>query len=1303
MGDDASVRIHWREPDALALLTYEGASILGYQLVQLKTGENRVKVPMQSSLAGHASATVVTRKDLFGEMQLPQAFTERDSAVIPVEVHNSLKGEREIEVTLETSLNGAAHSESQTIEVEGPGVSRIEFPTSVGAEGAATFSLTVKSGDDQEDTVSRTVDVLPYGIPVYGVASGRSSQSTLAFVDLASQPGAVQRALEVVIGPSIDRSLVDAVVGSGQLSLPRAAMPGSSSVERAVSDVLGGVAVLQMIGATRTDDSPEAQALAGRIGLAVSQLISTQSEDGSWSWSGRPDRGNPDSYLSSRVMWAIAVARKAGFAVPNDSFNKGQQYLKSAFAQLPRSDRNGQTFLLLGMASCGCADFAFANRLHRERNQLSPAGLVHLALVLAELDRNEMATELIRFVKLPTEDDAVSDDRVAPWMSSGVELRAMYLLALDEIDSRNAHIGPLAEWLIRQRVGSRWPIEKSNGPAIAALAAWNSRSRHSDEKYKLTIRVNDQEIETLTFDPSVDKSRRIEIPLEVPNPVERQKVEFECEGRGTFSYSAVLNGFVPADKLKSSTSDWSVSRQYLPRLRMLDGKTIPRGFDVVNGSYKSFTNPMTQLPVGVDAHVTLMPRRHNTTGQPGEQYDYLVITEPIPAGCTVLEESVSGQFERFEIEPGQITFYVGNRRYPNNISYRLTGYVPGEYKVSQTVVRSFYNPQKIAVGKTKLLTVLESGREPSDKYRLTPDELYHLGKRLLAKGENAKAHEHLSTLFSDWRLDADKYKDVTTMLFQTSLVRNTDSEIVKYFEIIKERFPDVEVSFENILRVALAYRGLGEYERSYLVYRATVQGSFERESQVAGFLTARAEFARSVQVMERLLRDYPAESYMATATYALAQEIYRKAPVANEDARLKKAGVTRVHLIQAAITMLDHFLTTWPLDPAADQASFAAATALLDLDQYQAVIDRCEEYARRYPDSRLIDSFWYIIGYCHFELGEHEQALAMCRKVAESRFKVSATGAMRDADNKWEAIYIMGQVHHSLGDASDAIAEYEKVRERFKDADEAINFFSRKAISVEDVTTLAPKDKKSLTLKYRNVAEAALKVYRIDLMKFGLMQRNLDRITAINLAGIKPYHEETIKLGDGKDYRDVEKAVDLPLEDEGAYLVVCRGGDLYASGLVVVSPLDLEVQEDSVSGRVRVTVKDRVRERFVNKVHVKVIGTANDEFNSGHTDLRGLFIADDVQGTSTIIALADKNRYAFYRGTIPLQGVTPNQAPAAPEEDAAGEAAPQAVDGKQLLRSNVFNQNGKFQSEQKANFDDLLNNDRSGVKTKEAY
>ncbi len=795
--------------------------------------------------------------------------------------------------------------------------------------------------------------------------------------------------LEILIGANVNRSLLESVLGGGFDAVQRCGLPSSSPIERSISDVLGGIELLGMIGDARESDTPEAQALTGRISSAVTQLISAQHEKGGWAWTGISSAGNSDQYLSSRVMWALSAARKAGFAVSSEPFDKGKAFLNTSFASASQSDLERQTILLHAMAVAGTGDFAFANRLYRERNRLSPSGLTHLALTLAAMNHKEMAGELIELINVPIDNSPLAAQtrvRISPWMRNRVELQAMYLLALQEIVPDHPDAAKLAKSLMAARVGSRWPVEKSNGPAIAALARWQARTRHVSEKYTLAIAVNDQEVETLTIDPSKEGSRRVRIPDELLRTDKPQRIEFQLDGRATFSYSAVLTGFVAADKIVSTTKNWTVDRRYEPANRMFEGRTVPRGFSVVDGSYRSFTNPLTQLPVGDRGQVTLSPRRHQTTGRSGEQYDYLVLTEPIPAGCTVLAGSVSGAFERFEIEPGQITFYIGDRRYPADIHYTLVGYTPGQFRAPQSILRSFYEPSQFAVSKVKELAVLESGSDTVDQYKLTPDEHYYLGEKEFAKENYDAAHTHLTELYDNWRLDADKYKNIVQWLFASSLAKKENGDTVKYFEVLKEKFPDIEISFENILLVAKSYRELAEYERSYLVYRATVEGSFERESQVAGFLNARGEFVRSVQAMERLLRDYPAESYVATATYALAQETYRRAADASEDEKLKLAGLTRVHLIDAAIKMLDHFVTTWSRDPADDQASFALATALIDLEQYDAAISRSEKYAKRYPESRLLDSYWYMIGYSHFELEHPEEALEMCRKVADATF-----------------------------------------------------------------------------------------------------------------------------------------------------------------------------------------------------------------------------------------------------------------------------------------------------------------------------
>jgi hypothetical protein len=344
-----------------------------------------------------------------------------------------------------------------------------------------------------------------------------------------------------------------------------------------------------------------------------------------------------------------------------------------------------------------------------------------------------------------------------------------------------------------------------------------------------------------------------------------------------------------------------------------------------------------------------------------------------------------------------------------------------------------------------------------------------------------------------------------------------------------------------------------------------------------------------------------------------------------------------------------------------------------------------------------------VVGYCHFALGEHEQALAMCRKVAEAKRTERQTGRELESHNKWQAIYILGQVYHSLGQAAEAIREYARVEERFADARQAIGYFTRKEIALPEVTTLKPGDAAELSLKFRNVARCDARVYKIDLMKFSLLKRNLAGITGINLAGIRPYHEAAIELGDGKDYRDRERKLALPLKDEGAYLLVCRGDDLHASGLVLVTPLVVEVQEDAPSGQVRATVKDATNDGYVSDVHVKVIGTRNPDFVSGETDLRGVFVAETIQGASTVIAEAGSGRYAFYRGTLELG---PPPAPAAQPQKAEIPQAP--VDNKpnsnvQQLLDNLNKSNEGIQRMQSDNLKNLYQKNKQGVKASDAY
>ena len=69
VGDTAAVRLHWRDEPALALVTYQGARVLDYRLVELKTGINKLEIPMTAGLAPNFELAVAVMTDPRPELE----------------------------------------------------------------------------------------------------------------------------------------------------------------------------------------------------------------------------------------------------------------------------------------------------------------------------------------------------------------------------------------------------------------------------------------------------------------------------------------------------------------------------------------------------------------------------------------------------------------------------------------------------------------------------------------------------------------------------------------------------------------------------------------------------------------------------------------------------------------------------------------------------------------------------------------------------------------------------------------------------------------------------------------------------------------------------------------------------------------------------------------------------------------------------------------------------------------------------------------------------------------------------------
>jgi hypothetical protein len=377
-----------------------------------------------------------------------------------------------------------------------------------------------------------------------------------------------------------------------------------------------------------------------------------------------------------------------------------------------------------------------------------------------------------------------------------------------------------------------------------------------------------------------------------------------------------------------------------------------------------------------------------------------------------------------------------------------------------------------------------------------------------------------------------------------------------------------------------------------------------------------------------------------------------------------------------------------PKNPLVDEASLALLGAYLELEDFDSVVRLAPRFARLYPKSTFLDSFQYSEALGQFSLGKYDRAIEVAEAIARATYK-DANGLDQPSPNKWQALYILGQIYDARRNPARAVEYYKQVADRFADASGAVKALTRKDLKLPEVSLVRPSGvapaeipggaaKPGVSLDYRNIAEVDVKVYPVDLMRLYLTRRNLDGIAGIDLAGITPTVEKTIKLGDGADFDEKAKGLDLPLTKEGAYLVMARGENLYTSGIVLVTPLELEVLEEADSGRVRVVVRDAKSKDPAPKVQVKVIGTDNASFFSGQTDLRGVYVAEGVNGQVTAVARKGTGQYAFYRGKnrvgAPPAPPSPANAPAPAKPEGWSEKSAESLDNN-LKIQNSINQN----------------------------
>ncbi|MFM1802843.1 MAG: hypothetical protein RJA81_2195, partial [Planctomycetota bacterium] len=679
----------------------------------------------------------------------------------------------------------------------------------------------------------------------------------------------------------------------------------------------------------------------------------------------------------------------------------------------------------------------------------------------------------------------------------------------------------------------------------------------------------------------------------------------------------------------------------------LDGEKLPTGFSTaINPT--TFKNLLTMLPVGNRTVVNLEVVRIPNTPVSRGQGDLLVIEEPIPSGARLVEGSIQGlQLLRVEQDRGLIRFFVDPARTSvENIRYELFGAFPGQSRIRPARVYRISERGLVHASAESSLKILKSDEKSTDPYRPTPDELYARGQKHFAKGRLKDAAKDLELLTGDYTLQDGPARESARMLLDAHIAAGEPRKIVQDFEILKQKAPDLVIPIDKIRTVGDSYAAIGESERAWLVWKAVLEAGYLDETRLGQTLRQTNRPLEAAAYLLKVWQAYPGSASQQSDFFGLSRWLSQIANDSNSQPILRRellnAGITRSELIAQAISLTQLFLTLSPADPLGDEASLALIGDLSTLEANESVIQVAVNAASIYPKSRFLDSFQFGEALARYNLGEWDKAIDIARRIAQSTYE-DPSGVRIPSPNKPQAHYVMGQIFDARRQFAEALKEYHVIKGQFPDAAVAVRAIERKSLKMPEVSVVqTTTGTKAITAKfqvdYRNISSLDLKVYPVDLMRLYLTKRNLDQIAAVDLAGIKPLNESTVKLTEGKPFSDESHEISLPLPGEGAYLVMIRGAELFASGIVLATPIELEVLEEAAEGRVRVSARESGTGKPLSKIQVKLSGSVDGRFRDGQTDLRGVYVAEGLSGLVTIVARESAGRFAFYRGKTAVGG-----------------------------------------------------------------
>ncbi len=660
----------------------------------LTTWRATVRGHTRDTVVGQQTHTALVTKPLLVRLASPRFITQGDTLRLAAVVHNRTGDALQVRSGLDAA--GLEHeAETRSGTVTAGQARRFEWEVTAPDVGEARVRVWAQS-DSLSDAMELTIPVLPRGRHRVeqrsGTVEGRVVES------LPIRADAIERASSATL--RLTPSLASAMLGS----LEYLAEYPYGCVEQTTSTFLPDVIIARMLDRLGLEAPDLRQRLPGMVQNGLLRLYDFQHDDGGWGWWGYD---GSDPWMTAYVLYALTEARDAGFEVNDYRLTQGRLRLADLYVA-DRLNVRTRAWAALALARSGSA-----NTVRRggggieglvQRTRSAPADVrANVCLALAALDERDRALQLLDALWAEAEVspelihwEASGEDY---WWSLDSEATARVLSAAARLTPDDPRLPKVVRWLLLERRGNHWHATRDTAFVLRALADYLPITGEATPDFTATVTIDGVSVlsRRFTADDVVSPEVVVEVPPDRLRPGASVSIEIDREGRGLLYYTLTLDQYVREDLMRPVIAG--------------TGVTLDRTYRLVRTSSGSdATEPLDpdrlQVHSGDVVEVTLQI-------ESGREHEYMVLEDPIPAGCEIIERGRipswewqwwwSDQIVRDELMAFALRTLPAEGR---TLVYRLKAQIPGHYVAMPSTVYNMYDPSVRSTGRAHDFTIL---------------------------------------------------------------------------------------------------------------------------------------------------------------------------------------------------------------------------------------------------------------------------------------------------------------------------------------------------------------------------------------------------------------------------------------------------------------------------------------------------------------------------------------------------------------------------------------------------------------------